>query len=108
MKSAKLYTKSVSGCPSDMKITKHLTIHGRVQGVFFRESMCRKAHEFGVTGWVRNRSDGSVEAVVQGTSEAVAAMLAWAQKGPERARVERTDIMGADGDYAGFRRVDSL
>lgn len=91
-----------------MKITKHLTIHGRVQGVFFRESMCRKAREFGVTGWVRNCGDGSVEAVVQGTSEAVAAMLAWAQKGPERARVERTETSDANGDYVGFQRVDSL
>jgi acylphosphatase len=91
-----------------MKITKHLIIHGRVQGVFFRESMCRKAHQFGVTGWVRNRHDGSVEAMVQGVPEAVSAMLAWAQQGPERARVERTEVSDADGDYTGFQRMDAL
>ena len=91
-----------------MKITKKITLFGRVQGVFFRESMCRKAREFGVSGWVRNRADGSVEAMVQGTQEAVAAILAWAQSGPERARVEHAEIVDGHGDYSAFDRLDSI
>jgi hypothetical protein len=51
---------------------------------------------------------GSVEAMVQGVPEAVSAMLAWAQQGPERARVERTEVSDADGDYTGFQRMDAL
>ena len=62
-----------------MNISHHLRVYGRVQGVFFRESMCRKAHQLGITGWVRNRRDGSVEAMIQGTPEAVSAMIEWVQ-----------------------------
>jgi acylphosphatase len=90
-----------------MKTTRQIILFGRVQGVFFRESMCRKARELGVTGWVRNAADGSVQAMVQGTPEAVAAMLAWAQTGPGRARVERAEITDGHGDYASFDRLDS-
>lgn len=73
-------------------ITRRLRVHGRVQGVWFRESMRQRAEELGVTGWVRNRSDGSVEALVQGPFEAVDAMTAWARRGPERAQVTRLEI----------------
>lgn len=52
-----------------------LIIHGHVQGVFFRDSMRRKALEFGVHGWVRNRADGTVEAMVQGSSAALEAIV---------------------------------
>ncbi len=83
-------------------ITLHLAIHGRVQGVFFRDSMRREAQRLGVTGWVRNRADGSVEAVVQGSQPAVSAIVGWAQHGPERAQVQRVDAQPADGSYAGF------
>jgi len=62
----------------------HLLISGRVQGVGFRWSMCAAAIEHGALGWVRNRRDGRVEAVVDGAPQAVAAMLAWAQHGPAR------------------------
>jgi acylphosphatase len=75
-------------------VARRIRIHGRVQGVWFRESMRLEAEARGVTGWVRNRADGSVEAVVQGTPEAVGAMIAWARRGPEQAvvsRVEETD-----------------
>ncbi len=82
--------------------TLRLSIHGRVQGVFFRDSMRREAQKLGVTGWVRNCADGSVEAVVQGTPPAVEGIVRWAQHGPDRARVERVDTQAADGSYSGF------
>ncbi|OGA47952.1 MAG: acylphosphatase, partial [Betaproteobacteria bacterium RIFCSPLOWO2_12_FULL_63_13] len=64
-----------------MNVTRHLRIEGRVQGVGFRFYLQRRARELGVTGWVRNRPDGTVEAVVQGTPEAVETMIAWARRG---------------------------
>jgi acylphosphatase len=62
-------------------------VDGRVQGVFFRDSTRRAALDLGVTGWVRNLSDGRVEAAFEGTPEAVATAVAWARRGPERALV---------------------
>jgi len=58
-------------------VAKHLKISGRVQGVGFRYSMSEEAERLGVTGWVRNRRDGTVEAVIDGTPDAVEAVLAW-------------------------------
>ena len=91
-----------------MKNTKHIHLYGHVQGVFFRESMCRKAVELGVTGWVRNRSDGSIEAVIQGQDKPIEAFIAWARRGPEQAHVERMEIVDTFGDYKDFRRVETL
>ncbi len=96
----------MASSPSPQKKTVHLVIHGRVQGVFFRDSMRREAESNGVYGWVRNRSDGSVEAEVQGESSAVDAMVRWAHRGPQRAEVERVDIMPADGNYTSFEVID--
>ena len=79
-------------------VTKHLRISGRVQGVGFRFHMQRRARELGVTGWVRNRHDGTVEAMVQGTPEAVDAMIAAARQGPRSALV--TDVRVSDGSGA--------
>lgn len=84
--------------------TLHLQITGRVQGVWFRESMRKEAEQLGVTGWVRNRPDGSVEAVVQGTSAAVDALVVWARRGPPLARVDDVTSRAADGDYTTFER----
>ncbi|HET9662889.1 MAG TPA: acylphosphatase [Burkholderiales bacterium] len=85
-----------------MTITRNLRITGHVQGVGFRMYMVRKAHELGVTGWVRNRRDGSVEAVVQGAPAAVEAMVAWARRGPPGAMVHDLSLSEADGRFAGF------
>lgn len=85
-----------------MEVTKHLIITGRVQGVGFRFYMERKARELGLTGWVRNCRDGSVEAVVQGTTGAVEAMIAWARRGPPSAIVAEVRVTDASGDYAAF------
>jgi acylphosphatase len=86
------------------KVTRRLAIHGRVQGVWYRESMRREAGRLGVTGWVRNRPDGSVEAVVQGGAEAIEAITVWARRGPEHAAVERVDVFPAEGEFAAFEK----
>lgn len=85
-----------------MTITRNLRITGHVQGVGFRMSMVRKAQELGVTGWARNRRDGSVEAVVQGAPAAVEAMVAWARRGPPGAMVHDVTISEIAGTFAGF------
>jgi acylphosphatase len=85
-----------------MAVTKRLLITGRVQGVGFRFYAQRKARELSVAGWVRNRPDGSVEAVIQGTLEAVESMIAWARRGPPSAVVSGVQITEADGVYASF------
>jgi acylphosphatase len=80
---------------------RHLMISGRVQGVGFRWSMCAAALEHGARGWVRNRRDGRVEAVVDGPPAVMAAMLRWAQTGPRAARVDQVDSRPAtDGEIA--------
>ena len=80
-----------------------LVIHGQVQGVFFRDSMRTEAQRLGITGWVRNRRDGRVEAVVQGDDiAAVEEIIRWANHGPQWARVERVDVMPDQGSYSGF------
>jgi acylphosphatase len=63
--------------------TLRLVIHGRVQGVFFRDSMRAEGQRLGIAGWVRNRHDGTVEAAVQGEAAAVDAIVRWAHRGPQ-------------------------
>ncbi len=75
------------------KTVQHLFVSGRVQDVGFRQSMQQRASEIGVTGWVRNRRDGRVEAVVAGTRDRVDELLNWARQGPPMARV--TDVRTA-------------
>lgn len=74
-----------------MKKQLHLKIFGRVQGVFFRAETCQKAQELGLTGWVRNTSDGAVAAVAEGEESALNEFLAWCQKGPSRAEVRHVE-----------------
>jgi acylphosphatase len=66
-----------------------LEIFGRVQGVWFREAMRQEAERLGVTGWVRNRGDGSVEAVLEGSSAAVRELEQWCHHGPPAAHVTK-------------------
>jgi acylphosphatase len=82
-----------------MASTVHLRISGRVQGVGYREALRERAAADGVTGWVRNRRDGSVEAVLQGEAQAVAAVVQWARHGPPAARVTDLVEQPASGDY---------
>lgn len=86
-------------------VTKLIRLHGRVQGVYFRESMCVKAAELGVAGWVRNRRDGTVEAMVQGNPEAVQHLLDWARRGPEMASVTEMVVEEGSGSYRDFERL---
>ena len=73
-------------------IRRHLVITGRVQGVFYRGWMVGQARALGIDGWVRNRADGSVEALVAGSPEAVEAIIARCRQGPSAARVEHVAI----------------
>ncbi|MFS0714273.1 acylphosphatase [Microbacterium sp. 2P01SA-2] len=66
----------------------HVIVEGRVQGVGYRYSLLLEADRRGVVGWVRNRANGSVEAVLEGTDDAVDAVLAWMAQGPPGARVD--------------------
>jgi acylphosphatase len=71
---------------------RHYIIHGRVQGVFFRDSTRRKARELGVRGWVRNRPEGTVEVMAAGDEAALDALERWFRDGgPPAARVERVE-----------------
>ena len=87
-------------------ITRRLRISGRVQGVGFRDALCDEAREHGVAGWVRNRTDGSVEALVQGSPEQVAELIAWARRGPPASRVDDVRVDASDDEpaHAGFER----
>jgi acylphosphatase len=86
------------------RATRHLVVRGGVQGVGYRFSMVNEARRLGVNGWVRNRRDGSVEAVVQGPPDALTQLIAWARRGPPSAAVESVeveDVANAE-PYAGF------
>lgn len=69
----------------------HLLISGRVQGVWFRESMRQEALKLGATGWVRNLPDGRVEAAICGDPDVLDALLAWTKRGPPLAKVASID-----------------
>lgn len=82
----------------------HLIVSGRVQGVFFRAETQRAAMRYGVSGWVRNKRDGTVEAVIEGEKNDVIALINWCKTGPPHSRVENVDVGWQDyqGAYADF------
>lgn len=69
-----------------------LRIHGIVQGVFYRTSAIKEAKELSVVGWIRNRSDSSVECMAEGTKENLEKFISWCQKGSTHSKVERIDV----------------
>lgn len=77
-------------------IARTVVVHGRVQGVFFRDSCRSKAEEAGVAGWVGNESDGTVRAHFEGTAESVNQLVDWAHAGPSKADVDRVDVGEVD------------
>jgi acylphosphatase len=83
-------------------------VRGRVQGVFFRASVQREAKRLGLTGWVKNLADGSVEFLAEGEEQELKELLGWAQRGPSAARVDRVDSRWRSytGDFTDFRITD--
>lgn len=85
-------------------VRRRIMVHGRVQGVWFRESARRRAEELGVAGWVRNRPDGGVEAELEGSAEDVDVLVSWFGHGPPQALVDAVavDVLAPTGER-GFR-----
>jgi acylphosphatase len=84
-------------------IARRVVVHGRVQGVFFRETARRRARRAGVAGWVRNNDDGSVEAWFEGAPDDVEVMLHFAETGPSGAYVDKVDVEDVEPqDLRGF------
>lgn len=77
-------------------IARDVVVSGRVQGVFFRDSTRREARRLGVTGWVRNCPDGTVQAHVEGAPEAVAELVRWCREGPRHADVDDVRVSEAE------------
>ena len=75
-----------------MIVRRRVIVHGYVQGVGFRFSLRSRAVGLGVSGWVRNRTDGTVEAVFEGAPDAVESMIAWCRHGPRGADVTRVEV----------------
>lgn len=83
---------------------RRVVVHGFVQGVYFRDTLRRQALRDGVSGWVRNTRDGTVEAVFEGAEDAVARLLSLCREGPRGARVDRVEVFAEDVEgLRGFR-----
>jgi acylphosphatase len=84
-------------------IRRRVVVHGLVQGVFFRDSTRQRARQHGVSGWVRNTWDGTVEAVFEGEADAVERLVAFCRDGPRGARVDRIEVEDEEPEgLAGF------
>ena len=84
-------------------IRRRVVVSGDVQGVFFRDSCRRVATELGVSGWVRNLPDGTVEAAFEGAPDAVSRVVDWASHGPRTALVDTVDVYDEEPDgQSGF------
>jgi acylphosphatase len=77
-------------------IRRHVVVHGHVQGVFFRDTTRRLAQQHGVSGWVTNRWDGAVEAVLEGEEDAVERIVGFCRQGPRGAQVESVEVSEED------------
>jgi acylphosphatase len=88
-----------------LKVRAHVYISGRVQGVFFRSEIQDEASRQDVNGWVRNRSDGRVEAVFEGEKDRVDRLVEYSRHGPPGARVSGIEVFSEDykGEFQGFR-----
>ena len=73
-------------------VRRRVVVHGHVQGVFFRDTVRQRARQRGISGWVRNNRDGTVEAVFEGDADAVERLVAFAHEGPRGARVDRVEL----------------
>jgi acylphosphatase len=86
------------------RVRRRVVVHGRVQGVWFRESARRQAERHGLSGWVRNREDGAVEAELEGSTEDVELVERWFAHGPPDARVDRVEAeelpLGGDRGFS--------
>jgi acylphosphatase len=84
-------------------IRRRVVIHGWVQGVFFRDSVRRRARVAGIAGWVRNNWDGTVEAVFEGEAGAVERLIDFCRQGPRGAQVDRVEVIDEDPEgFSGF------
>ena len=86
------------------QVQYHVTVYGRVQGVFFRAETKREADRLTITGWVRNLADGSVEAVIQGEKNNIDRMITWLKQGPPQSRVDEVRLEKSDScsDFTAF------
>ena len=88
-------------------VRSHLIVEGRVQGVWFRDSTKREANRLNITGWVKNRYDGNVELIAEGSKENVAKLTEWCHNGPPAARVTGVNesIEDYTGEFASFEII---
>jgi acylphosphatase len=91
----------------DTRVTRRrVVVHGSVQGVGFRYSLARQADTRGVAGWVRNCGDGSVEAVLEGSADAVMPLVSWCSEGPRGAGVDRVEVTEEEPEGLNGFRID--
>jgi acylphosphatase len=88
--------------------TRLVQVRGQVQGIGYREACVRRARAMGVTGWVRNRMDGSVEVILQGSAEQLADMCAWLSEGMPAALVDELDVVELQPPFARFDQFERL
>jgi acylphosphatase len=77
---------------TEARAGRRVIVRGLVQGVGFRVSLAQRAGSLGVAGWVRNRPDGAVEAVLEGAHDSVDALVRWCERGPRGAGVDRVEV----------------
>ena len=88
----------------DALVRRRVVVHGLVQGVFFRDTLRRRAESAGVAGWARNNPDGTVETALEGEPEAVERVVGFVRRGPRGARVERVEVVEEEPEgLSGFR-----